>query len=221
LLLALAIVAIGFGRTQLMAIIGLTAGLWLLFSAIREPIARLRAGNRLSAGVLGMALAHFGVGVLVIGVTGVESYKIERDVAMRPGDTAEVGGYQFTFRSSRNISGPNYSGVEGEFEIRRHDRPVTTLHPQKRVYRVQQNPMTEAGITVGWTRDLFVAMGEDLGTGAWSVRIQYKPLIRYIWVGALIMAIGGLLATADRRYRTAKARETAPQAAGAPAGETA
>ena len=221
LLLALAIVAIGFGRTQLMAIIGLTAGLWLLFSAIREPIARLRAGNRLSAGVLGMALAHFGVGVLVIGVTGVESYKIERDVAMRPGDTAEVGGYQFTFRSSRNISGPNYFGVEGEFEIRRNDRPVTTLHPQKRVYRVQQSPMTEAGITVGWTRDLFVAMGEDLGTGAWSVRIQYKPLIRYIWVGALIMAIGGLLATADRRYRTAKARESAPQAAGAPAGETA
>ena len=82
------------------------------------------------------------------------------------------------------------------------ETPWRVLHPQKRIYRVQTSPMTEAGITVGWTRDLFVALGDDLGEGAWSVRIQYKPLIRYIWLGALVMALGGLVAASDRRYRT-------------------
>jgi cytochrome c-type biogenesis protein CcmF len=221
LLLAVGIAAIGFGRAQLMAIVGLTAGLWLIFSALREPIARLRARHTLSASVLGMALAHFGIGVLVIGITGVESYKIERDVALEPGEQTEIGGYTFAFRGMRSVTGPNYRGVEGEFDVSRNGRAVTTLRPQKRVYRVQQNPMTEAGITVGWTRDLFVALGEDLGNGAWSVRIQYKPLIRYIWLGALIMALGGLVAVTDRRYRTARVREPASQVAGATAREIA
>jgi cytochrome c-type biogenesis protein CcmF len=98
---------------------------------------------------------------------------------------------------------------------------VTVLHPQKRVYRVQTSPMTEAGITVGWARDLFVALGDDLGGGAWSMRIQYKPLIRYIWLGALLMALGGLVAITDRHYRAARVTERERSAAGAAANETA
>ena len=221
LALSVIIVAFGFGRVQLMAIVGLTAGLWLLYSSLREPIARIRAGHTLSASVLGMAIAHFGVGLFVIGVTGVESYRIERDVAMKPGDSVELSGYTFTFRDTRNLTGPNYLAIEGTFEVTRDGREVATLHPQKRVYRVQRNPMTEAGIEVGWSRDLFVALGEDLGAGAWSVRIQYKPLIRCIWLGALIMAIGGLIATTDRRYRTVRLKQEAPGGAAAPAGESA
>ncbi len=221
LALAVIIVAFGFGRVQLMAIVGLTAGLWLLYSSLREPLARIRAGHKLSASVLGMAIAHFGVGLFVVGVTGVESYRIERDVAMKPGDSVELSGYTFTFRDTRNLTGPNYLAIEGTFDVTRDGREVATLHPQKRVYRVQRNPMTEAGIEVGWSRDLFVALGEDLGAGAWSVRIQYKPLIRYIWLGALVMAIGGLIAITDRRYRTVRVQQEAVGGAASPAGESA
>jgi cytochrome c-type biogenesis protein CcmF len=152
-------------------------------------------------------------------VTAVESYKVEKDLAMKPGDSTEVVGYRFTFDSLRNLAGPNYEAIEGTFTITRGDDTVAVLRPQKRIYRVQTSPMTEAGISVGWTRDLFVALGDDLGNNAWSVRVQYKPLIRYIWLGAWIMALGGLVATTDRRYRVKQVTEQAP-AAGAMARES-
>ena len=107
-----------------------------------------------------------------------------------------------------NVPGPNYQALEGEVEIRRNGEFVTELRPQKRTYLVQQSPMTEAGIDAGWNRDLFVALGDPLGNNAWSMRLQYKPLIRFIWLGALIMALGGLIAASDRRYRL---RATAPE----------
>jgi len=160
--------------------------------------------------VLGMSIAHFGVGVFTIGVAGVEAYKIEKDVALKPGQSAKVGGYDFAFRGLRNVDGPNYSAIEGEFDVTRNGSMVRVLRPQKRTYRVQTSPMTEAAITVGWTRDLFVALGDSLGGDAWSVRIQYKPLIRYVWLGALFMAFGGLVAASDRRYRTVRASEALP-----------
>jgi cytochrome c-type biogenesis protein CcmF len=202
-----------------LTVIGFTAGLWLIYSAVREPVSRLRHRQTLSAAVLGMSIAHFGVGLFTIGVTAVESYKIERDLVMRPGDATEIAGYRFAFASLRNVTGPNYDAVEGEFSITRGADTIAVLHPQKRTYRVQTSPMTEAGISVGWTRDLFVALGDDVGDGAWSIRLQYKPLIRYIWLGAWIMALGGLVATTDRRYRLKHATEQAP-ATGAMARES-
>ena len=105
--------------------------------------------------------------------------------------------------------GPNFDAIEGVVTIRQSGSIVTTLYPQKRYYRVQTSPMTEAGIDAGWRRDLFVALGDDLGEGSWSVRIQYKPLVRFIWLGALIMALGALIAISDRRYRTV--RESSPK----------
>jgi cytochrome c-type biogenesis protein CcmF len=203
-----------------LALLGFTAALWLMFSSAREPIARWRAGHSLSAAVLGMSIAHFGVGLFTLGVTGVEGYRVQQDVAMKPGDSVEVGGYGFRFASTRAMNGPNYSAIEGEVIVTRNGKTLTVLRPQKRVYLVQQSPMTEAGISVGWTRDLFVAMGDQLGGDAWSLRIQYKPLIRYIWLGALVMALGGLVATTDRRYRTVRASEGAPAAQGAMARES-
>ena len=199
-----------FGRTTTLALVGFTAGLWIIYSALREPLARLRKRQSLSAAVLGMSIAHFGVGVFTIGVAGVEAYKIEKDVALKPGQSASVGGYDFAFRGLRNVEGPNYSAIEGEFNVTRNGHAVRVLHPQKRIYRVQTSPMTEAAITVGWTRDLFVALGDQLGGDAWSVRIQYKPLIRYVWLGAVIMAFGGLVAVSDRRYRSVCVTEAAP-----------
>src|SRR5882672_8430053 len=208
--LALASALWFFGRVTVLATVGLTAGLWIIYSALREPISRLRKRQSLSAAVLGMSIAHFGVGVFTIGVAGVEAYKIEKDVALRPGQSVNIAGYDFAFRELRNVEGPNYSAIEGEFEVTRNGLLVRVLQPQKRVYRVQTMPMTEAAITVGWTRDLFVALGDQLGNDAWSVRIQYKPLIRYVWLGALLMAIGGLVAATDRRYRSVRVTEPLP-----------
>ena len=124
-----------------------------------------------------------------------------------------MGGYQFVFKGVKQVTGPNYQASEGKLEVYRNEKFVTILQPQKRIYRVQRNPMTEAAIDAGVTRDLFVALGDPLSnSGAWSVRLYVKPYIRWIWFGALFMAIGGLLAASDRRYRQTS-RATANDAA--------
>ncbi|HSQ70248.1 MAG TPA: heme lyase CcmF/NrfE family subunit [Steroidobacteraceae bacterium] len=193
---------VAYGGFHVMSAIGLTAGVWVILSALYEPLQRLRRKQSLSRGVLGMTLAHIGVGLFAIGVTVTQMYRIETDIALKPGESVTMQGYDFAFNSTRMVKGPNYDAIEAEVVITRAGREVATLHPQKRVYRVQRSPMTESGIEVDWNRDLFVAMGEDLGGGAWSMRIQYKPMVRFIWFGALVMAIGGLVAVSDRRYRT-------------------
>ena len=113
-----------------------------------------------------------------------------------------MAGYAFRFDGVQDRTGPNYQAVRGTFTVSRGERQISQMLPEKRIYRVQTSAMTEAGIDVGWTRDLFVALGEPLGDGSWSVRIQYKPMIRFIWLGALVMALGGLVAVSDRRYRS-------------------
>ena len=157
--------------------------------------------SRRSARISGMSLAHLGVGVFTLGVTMVSTFSVESDHALSPGDSVEVAGFEFELRELRNVQGPNYSAVEGLVEIRKDGEFVGDVRPQKRQYLVQRSPMTEAGILATWNKDLFVALGDPLGTDAWSVRIQYKPLIRWIWLGTLIMAIGGIFAASDRRYR--------------------
>ena len=195
--------------------LGFTLGLWVLSSALIDPIQRLRQGRGLTAGMLGMAIAHFGIGMFAIGASGVESYKIEKDVALKPGGSYEIAGYTYNFLSASNVKGPNYDAVEALIEITRDGREIAVLKPQKRHFWVQQTDNSQAAISVNWARDLFVAMGNPLGNGAWSMRIQYKPLVRYIWLGALVMAIGGLVAATDRRYRV-KARVEADSTAAAP-----
>jgi cytochrome c-type biogenesis protein CcmF len=152
-----------------------------------------------------MAVAHLGVGLFVLGVTVTQSYREERDIGLRPGESATLQGYRFTFEGTQPVQGANFTGLEGRVVIREGERLVAELRPQKRQYPVRQDVMTEAAMAVDWNRDLFVAMGEDLGDGAWSMRLQYKPMVRFIWLGALVMALGGLIAIGDRRYRTRRA----------------
>jgi cytochrome c-type biogenesis protein CcmF len=187
--------------------------LWVMASSLLDPVQRWRRGVRLTPAVAGMALAHFGVGFFTVGVTTVESFKIEKDLSIGRGETVQAGRYDYTFVSIAPISGPNYDGVKAEFRLSRDGREVAVVHPEKRQYRSGGNVMTEAGIDAGPFRDLFVALGEDLGRDRWSVRVQYKPMIRFIWFGALIMALGGLLAIGDARYRRRVPANAAERAA--------
>ena len=164
-----------------------------------------------------MLLAHAGIGVFVIGVTLVKSYESERDLRMAPGETATFGGYSFRFEGAREVTGPNYSAARAAITVQRDGETIARLAPEKRVYRVQRNPMTEAAINAGISRDIYVSLGEAVNAGgtdgAWTVRIHVKPFIRWIWFGCLLMAFGGLLAATDRRYRiAARRREEAPTA---------
>ena len=148
-----------------------------------------------------MVAGHIGLGIFVIGITLTSAYSIEKDIRMDTADSIEVAGYTFTFNGVKHVDGPNYSAEEGMVSVTRDGKVVAQLDPQKRVYNSGQ-PMTEASIDAGLMRDLYVALGEKVGDqGAWAVRIYHKPLIRWIWLGALIMAFGGFLAAVDPRYR--------------------
>ena len=193
-----------YGRVGLLVAVGCIAAVWIVASSLIQPLRswrRAEGSAGISRSALGMSIAHFGVGFFVLGVTIVSAFGEESDRAMRAGDTIDVAGFQFEMREIRDVQGPNYSAVEGVVEIRRDGEYIGTVRPQKRQYLVQQSWMTEAGIHPTWNKDLFVALSDRIGGGAWSVRIQYKPMIRFIWVGAFIMALGGLVAVSDRRYR--------------------
>jgi cytochrome c-type biogenesis protein CcmF len=216
-LIAIAVQGLGYGAFHWVGLAGLVFGFWIILSSLWEPVRRLRQGQTLGAGILGMAIAHAGVGVFAVGASGVESYKIEKDVALKPGMSYAIAGYEFRFVKAFDVRGPNYDAVEAVVDVTRGGKPVTTLHPQKRHFWVQQSDNSQAAISVNWSRDLFVAMGNPLGANAWSLRIQYKPLVRYIWLGAIIMALGGIVAASDRRYRMrAKAASSDPVAAPGP-----
>jgi cytochrome c-type biogenesis protein CcmF len=203
LLLGIALPFALFDTSSVMTAVSVTIGLWVCVTALLDPVMRLirRGGPSLTRAHLGMCVAHLGVGVFILGATIASAYNLEVDLSARPGESLTAGGYEFVFRNIRTVEGANFVADEGEFELRKDGRLISVLTPQKRIYRVQPTPMTEAAIDVGMTRDVFVALGEPLGDSAWSVRLQVKPLIRFVWLGALIMALGGLLAISDRRYR--------------------
>jgi cytochrome c-type biogenesis protein CcmF len=139
----------------------------------------------------------------------VRTYEIEKDVKMAPGDTTELSGYRFLFQGAREVTGPNYDAAQAVVEVTRGGQPVVTLRPEKRVYRVQTNPMTEAAIDRGLTRDLYVSLGEPVDNGAaWIVRVYFKPFVDWIWGGCVLMALGGALAASDRRYRAKQEQTT-------------
>jgi len=190
-----------YGEIRPLTTIGFALALWVMGSSLAILVARLRARLPIPGAVLGMVIAHFGVGVSTLGITGVQSFKIEKDVALAVGEAATVADYDFRLTALRDVKGPNFLAVEADVVVSRAGQQVTILHPQKRLYNSGGNPMTEAGIEVGAGRDLFAALGDDLGQGRWSLRLQYKPLIRYIWLGALLIALGGGIAAFDRRYR--------------------
>jgi cytochrome c-type biogenesis protein CcmF len=154
-----------------------------------------------------MLLAHAGVAVFIAGVTLVKGYEVEKDVRMQAGDTVEVGGYTFRLDGLVQVPGPNYEATRGLVSVEKNGKRVRTMFPEKRFYHVQQMAMTEAAIDAGFTRDLYVSLGEPVGADAWLVRIYHKPFVDWIWGGAFLMAFGGILAITDRRYRLARNAE--------------
>ncbi|MFK8016588.1 MAG: heme lyase CcmF/NrfE family subunit [Gammaproteobacteria bacterium] len=211
--LGVALPWMAYGRTGLMIVVGVTAAGWTALSVLSEPWRRWRAGQSLlmPAPVVGMLIAHFGVALTILGVTLTSSYGIATDNALSPGETMDIAGYTVRLDGVSAVSGPNYEAQRGTLTVTRNGKTVATLLPEKRRYRVQTSPMTEAAIDAGLTRDLFIAMGSPLGDGAWSVRVQYKPYIRFIWLGAVVMAFGGGVAMFGRR----RVRADKPQAQGA------
>ncbi|MET0086981.1 MAG: heme lyase CcmF/NrfE family subunit [Sedimenticola sp.] len=190
------------------AALGMVLSLWVLLTSVQWLLDKATAGRGLwqvirntQRGAWGMLFGHVGIAVFIVGVSLTSVYSTEKDVRLEPGETYSLGGYDFLLQKVENVRGPNYMAARGTVEISREGAHVVTLYPEKRNYLHSQMPMTEAGIDAGLTRDLFVALGEPLGTqGAWAVRLYHKPFVRWIWLGSIFMSIGGLLAASDRRY---------------------
>jgi len=208
----LVLVYAGYGPGKWMTPLGVVLGVWIIVSSLFDPIDRLRRRLTLPRGVVGMTLAHVGLGLAVIAVATVESYTVERDAALAPGETLVLGRYAYRFDDIQRIEGPNYEAERATITVLRDGIPTAVLTPERRFYWVQRQTLTEAGIANRWNKDLFAALSSQLGEGRWSVRAQMRPLINYIWLGAGLMALGGILAASDRRYRV-RAAATAPDPA--------
>ncbi|MFV9682807.1 heme lyase CcmF/NrfE family subunit [Pseudomonas sp. NY15367] len=180
---------------------------WVILGGVRDIFDKTRHKGlikglpSLNRSYWGMQMAHLGFAVCALGVVLTSLGSYERDLRMAPGDSVELGGYRFQFDGAVHHEGPNFISDKGTVRVFDGERQIKVLHPEKRLYTVQQSTMTEAGIDAGFTRDLFVALGEPLEQGAWAVRIHIKPFVRWIWLGGLLMAFGGFLAAADKRYR--------------------
>ena len=151
--------------------------------------------------MLGMTLAHLGVAVFLIGALLVEGLSAQRELAVMPGQSVQLGGYDFRFDGVQQRVGPNFTADYGSVQVMRGTASIDTLHPEKRSYAAGGQVMTEAALQPGFTRDLYVALGEPLGGGAWALRVHVKPFVRWIWLGAILMALGGFVTATDRRFR--------------------
>ncbi|MCC8342147.1 heme lyase CcmF/NrfE family subunit [Pseudomonas stutzeri] len=180
---------------------------WVVIASVRDLLDKtrhkglLKGARSLAPSYWGMHLAHLGLAVCAIGVVLTSHQSSERDLRLAPGESLSLGGYEFVFEGAVHHEGPNFTSDKATIRVFDGEKQIATLHPEKRLYTVQQMPMTEAGIDAGFTRDLYVALGEPLGDGAWAVRVHIKPFVRWIWLGALMMGLGGALAASDRRYR--------------------
>ena len=186
---------------------GLAGATWVLAGTLRFVWARFQSGmsqakgNRFTAEMLGMTLAHVGVAVFLVGVLLTEGLSRQRELALAPGQMVTLGTHAFRFDGVERRTGPNYIADHATVQVLRDDVPLLTLHPEKRNYASGGQVMTESAIDAGLTRDLYVALGEPLGNGAWAVRVHVKPFVRWIWLGAVLMALGGFVTATDRRFR--------------------
>ncbi len=204
-----------YARGSLISLIAATLGVWILISSLIDPLDRWRRGLSLPRAVVGMTIAHLGLGIAVIALTTVQSFTVERDIALSPGESATVGAYTLRFDGVQPVEGANFNGIGGRFVVSRNGHPVAVLSPQKRQFWVQRQVTSETAITVSRGDNILLALGDDLGAGRWSVRMQIRPLVSLVWLAALIMAIGGALAASDRRYRAARSSMAAPSGAAA------
>jgi cytochrome c-type biogenesis protein CcmF len=213
-IVAALVIPFALGKFTPLVAFGLWLALWVISATVAHVWQRLGSspqatlGARVAAQPLawyGMAVAHMGVAVFIIGVTLVKGYERELDLRMSPGDRVTLGGHEFTFKGAKEVPGPNYAAMQGDFEVRAVGGGAPrVMHPEKRTYFATGMTMTEADIDTGLFRDLYVSLGEPVESGAWGVRVYYKPFVDWIWGGCFLMAIGGILAMSDRRYRPRK-----------------
>ncbi|MFX1723280.1 heme lyase CcmF/NrfE family subunit [Stenotrophomonas sp. AS1] len=180
---------------------GVTGAAWVALGTGRFVWTRLRGNGKFTAEMVGMLLAHGGVAVFLAGALLVEALNVQREVALAPGQSLVVGTYEVRFEGVDHQQGPNYVADRGHLRVLQHDRQLALLHPEKRLYASGGQVMTEAGIHARLNGDVYVALGESLGNNAWAVRVHIKPFVRWIWLGALLMALGGFVTAADRRFR--------------------
>ncbi len=198
------------GRLSPMIFVGLLMAFWVMSSVFTSIKMRL---NSIPSGSLkqkfktfgraynGMLLAHFGLAVFIIGVTMVKGYEREHDITMQSGETKVINGYDFKFDGILPIRGPNYIAKQGQFHVSKEGKPVALLTPEKRLYPVQGAVMTEASISINPVRDIYISLGEELEEGGWSIRVYFKPFVQWIWLGCVLMGLGGILTMTDKRYR--------------------
>ena len=198
--IAAALIPFIMGEFTWLSSLGFLLAFWVIASGVLQIIRQAKAGKP-TRSFIGMQVAHLGIAVFVIGVTMVGAYQEEKDVRMLPGESVSVGGYQIQLQSVSAVPGPNYNAMQGTFLLSRNGKLEATMYPEKRSYFSSTMPMTEAAIDVGLTRDIYVSLGEELEDKAWAVRVYYKPFVDWIWGGCLLMALGGVLAMSDKRYR--------------------
>ncbi len=194
------------GEFNWMVSLGTGLATWVGLVVLKEIVNQKKKSNKLTMSQVGMTCAHFGIAVTIVGVTLVSNYETETNVRMVAGQKSEVAGFTFAFNGTTHVEGPNYSAEQGQIEVFKNNEFVALLQPERREYRVQTMGMTEAAIDPGLFRDVYVALGDPLGNGAWAVRVHIKPFVRWIWLGAIFMGIGGLLAILDKRYRRRKSK---------------
>ncbi len=210
----------GFGPTITVAL-----ALWILLSAVRDIKNKVANKKTLSAGLAslplsyyGMQLAHLGVATMIVGAALTSVYSTEKSVLLSPGERMNLGGFAFEFVGAKPVTGPNFRGMEATLEVYRGEEFLRELHPERRLYLASGTPSTEMAIDAGFWRDLFVTLGEEKGAAAWSMTIYVKPFVRWVWLGAIFMCLGGVVAAGDKRYRRALEKHAAKKQAAAPAG---
>ena len=222
--LGIGLIAMFWSPAEIKTMAGLSMALWVIGGAVFSLYSRV--GTRVSLwdglrsqspSIYGMTLAHCGIAVFLVGVVMSNQYSQEKVVKLAPGEAVTLSDYSFRFDGVTDAQGANYRAKEGHFVLTRGDKQVAELKPQKRFYKVQRNTMTEAAISPGLFRDIYVALGEQMDKGAWSVRVYYKPFMRWVWLGGLMMMAGGLLSASDRRYRLMSRRSEALEGALSPA----
>ena len=215
-------------RGPWLAPFGFAIGVWVMAGALSETAFRIKLGNapltesvrrfvNLPRSAIGTMLAHFGVGLMVCGIVGTTAYKSEEILLMRPGDRHDIAGYTLTFRGASPTNGPNYTETIGQFDVIANGAAVTRLMPSKRLYDAPPQPTSEAGIYAAWTGDLYAVLGDQQADGGFAVRLYFHPLVRCIWIGTLIMFLGGAISLSDRRLRVGAPRRAPRAPAAVPA----
>ena len=206
--IAAALIPFVMGEFTWLSSLGFLLAFWVIASGVLQIIRQAKAGKP-TRSFIGMQVAHLGIAVFVIGVTMVGAYQEEKDVRMLAGESVSVGGYDIQLQSVNSVPGPNYKAMQGTFLLSRNGKLEATMYPEKRSYFSSTMPMTEAAIDAGLTRDVYVSLGEELEDKSWAVRVYYKPFVDWIWGGCLLMALGGVLAMSDKRYRMKLKKATA------------